>query len=536
MKIRGVFGRCRRDDGFSVVEVVFAAAILFVALTALIGLMGASSRMTASSRAKTILTNEVASQLDSARAIPFDNLALTTAVPPGQVPPTITYTKSGYTITMAYTITDRSAVNGTKEITVVGTISAPGFPDIRTSAFAAVRNRVGGSTVVDNNLPVIEIIDPTPPAETIVAGNQVSGGGNLNIVTRSTSTSHKIKSVEYLVGTSTMLKSGTTIYADPAQHDFSGDNAEETWSFQWHTRQVDQAGVPSVQDGARTIRVIATDDQDRKSPPAQRTFIVDNYPPNIPTGRNLSWTGYVDNSGNAAQSLSAVWNAAMDGTDVAPYHLAEVYENTRGESDFAQWSAPYSMQAPGKLPDDRLGAFGCYAIRVKSESPLHNSLGWGEAGPVYTRPTANGSSDVKREYVDKKNNKWTFTTRFSIPKPRFKYESASLRVYVQRFDSGITGSPTATTDITSLVTAAWLAGDSYAYTDAQMRTTPNATQPTRPTYRVAVTVTPIGWGAAPQTLYSNYATPWLPVPISIMPVPSSTTPAIETNKPLTVAW
>lgn len=532
MDLRGIAGRRRDDDGFSVVEVVFAAAILFFALTALIGLMGVSSRMTASSRARTILTNEVASQLDSARAIPFDQLALTTANPPGQLAPSLTYTKSGYTITMTFTVTDRSAVNGTKEVRVVAVIAQPGFPDVRTTAFAAVRNRIGGTTVVANSAPTIEIVSPTPDSDTIVAGNQIAGGGPLLIATRAESELFKIKRVEYLVG-NTVLKNGTTIYADPAQHDFSGVNAIETWQFQWHTKQVDGSGVPSVQDGRRTVRVVAYDDQGRASAPQQRVFLVDNYPPELPQNRALAWSGFVNTSGLADQKLTAQWTNAMDGTDVAPYHFAEVYENLNGAADSAAWSAPVTMQSAGVVAGT--GPFGCYAMRVEAKSPLQNSSGWGVVGPVFTRPTANGSCDVTRAYFDKKKDTWTFVTRLTAKRPRFPYNSSTVQVKVLRYDAGTAAAPVET-DITAAAKAAWAGGADYTYSNTNTQTIANGSTPVPPPYRIQVTITPTGWGAAPTTLLSNYATAWYPSPISGLTYSATTKTVTVTNKPLTVAW
>ena len=74
----------RRDDGFTVVELVIAAAILFFAMTALVGLLGASTSMTASAKSRSVLTNAISSELERIRALRIEEVDYSTSG--GQIP------------------------------------------------------------------------------------------------------------------------------------------------------------------------------------------------------------------------------------------------------------------------------------------------------------------------------------------------------------------------------------------------------------------------------------------------------------------
>lgn len=522
----------RRDDGFTVVEVVFAAAILFFAVTALVGLMGTSSRMSATSRARTVLVNEIATRLDRYRAMPFDRIALTTAVPPGDLLPSETITSGGFTITLHVSVTDRISYNGTKEIHIDGVITQPGVPDVRTSSFAAVRDRVGGTTTAISEAPTIKFLGETPAAESIVFNNQVSGGGALNIATRSESVNFYIQRVEYLIANTT-LKDGATALADPADHDFSGTQQLEDWSFIWNTKQVDAEGRPVVSDGRRVIRVVCYDDQGRASVPQQRVFVVDNYPPAMPGNAALAWTGLVDSFGRADQRLTATWTPALDGTDPAPKHTAEVYKNVYGESQFTTWASVLTTGSPTPVPDS--GGFDCYAMRVQALSPLGNPSDWAVVGPILARPTINGSCDVTRSYADKKNDRWSFVNRFELSRPRFPYSPSSVTVKVLRYDAG-PANPPVETDVTAAALSAWSVGSDFSYADTTSQLKPKTTAPTPPPYRVVVTISPNGWGSTSLTVLSNYVTSWFPSPLTLMQYTAPATSITVTSKPLTVSW
>lgn len=529
MDVRGSF-RQRDDEGFSVVEVVFAAAILFFALTALLGLLGASSTMTGGARAKSVLNNAVSSELDWIRSLPFDRVALNNQTPPGDIPPSRTYVKEGFTVQLTFTVTDRTSQNGTKEVRVHARSTRQGFPDVQTSAFAAVRNRIGTTMADADGAPMIEFISPTPAPETVVVANRIGGTSNpLTIAAKAWSENYAISRIEFMVG-STRLRNGNTVYADFAQRDFSGENPEETLSFDWHTGQVDSNGTPTIPDGRRTVRIVAYDDQGRPSAARERVFLVDNYPPSVPGDRVMPWTGWIDASGLPKQSVGAVWSMAPDGTDWAPFHEAEVFENTTGATLLTGWSSVMSLQATGSV--NPAGSLACYGMRVRALSPLQNPSEWGTVSPVVTRPEATGSCDVTRSKNSGSRDQWTFTTRASVTPPRFPYQSTSLLVEALK----ISGGTTTTVNVTSAARAAWSSGAAYTYTDTHSVVIGKSTTPSAPSYRIRVTITPTGWGSAGHVVMSNSVTPWVPNPISTFEYNAPQTSITATNKPVTCAW
>lgn len=530
MRAKAMTQKGRSDDGFSVVEVVFAAAILFFALTALIGLMGVSSTMTGSARAKSVLSNAITSELDWVRSIPFEKVGLTTQIPPGDIPASRTYVKDGFTITMTFSVTDMTASNGTKEVRVNAVASRQGQQDVQSSAFAAIRNRIGTTMADADGAPIIEFIAPTPAPETVVVSNRIGGTGEpLTIAAKAWSENYAISRIEFMIGT-TRLRNGNSIYADVAQVDFSGTEPQEQLVFNWHTGQVDNAGIASVLDGRRVVRVVAYDDQGRPSAARERIFLVDNFAPAVPDGRALQWQGWIDSMGVAQQSLAALWNPAMDGTDYAPYHESGVFENTNGGSTLAAWTPVASLQATANVSVG--SAMGCYSMRTRALSPLQNPSEWGTVSPVVTRPVLTGSCDVTRAKNSGSRDTWTFVTRSTVMQPRFPFQNSSLTVEVLKTVAGVT----TVTNVTTSARSAWNSGGQYTYSDTHSMTIGKSTTPVPPNYRIRVTVAPNGWGSASQTVTSNSLTPWVPNPISTFEYDSAVFTITAPNQPVRAAW
>src|SRR5512135_2825737 len=97
--------RLRTDDaGMTVVEVVVASFILFFVLTAVLGLVGATTRTSISAKQRTAMTNAVSSYIEYVRSLPFDQVALTNGSPSGRVEPTVVKRDGAFTITITNTL------------------------------------------------------------------------------------------------------------------------------------------------------------------------------------------------------------------------------------------------------------------------------------------------------------------------------------------------------------------------------------------------------------------------------------------------
>lgn len=485
------------DRGFTVVEVVFAAFILFFALTALIGLMGATTNMGASAKSRAVLTNVLTGEMDRIRALPFDQVGVGT-VSGGLLPASQTFSKFGFSVTLSYVVTDRTAQNGTKEVLVSGVATRAGFPTVRSSTFSAVRNRVGGKTNYSaSNAPLIEFTASTTDAESILVGKTTAAGNAIVIGARATSGDAKIARIEFrvdgLTGTRS-LRDGNTIYAAKASYDVPTPTADVTWSFAWDTRQVDDVGAISLADGRRTVTIVAYDDKSRPSASRARTFIVDNFPPDVPGERTLAVSALTDFS----QTVAVSWADALDGTDPASGYECEVYENTNGSTTFASWTklGTYSTR-----PTFTASPFAMYMSRVRALSPRNTPGSWGDApAAVMTRPRLTGSHDVLRTKASSSKDNWQFTSRISIEKPRFPY--STVKVEMERTGGGVAS---AVTDITALVNAKWSVNQPYAYSDVATQNISKNSSPVPPEYRLKVTLTPTGFGGGTSRIvYSQY--------------------------------
>ena len=520
--------RKQHDDGFGVVEVVVAAFILFFALTALIGLMSASTNMTLTAKGRSVVTNLVASELDRLRAIPYDQLALTTATPPGQITPTRTVTADGYTITLAYLVEPRDG-GAYKWVRVTATGVRAGFPDVATEAHAYVRNRAGGLTNAALGAPTIEFLEPTPLTDTIVEADSLHDGTPLIIKARATSDARLIERIEFVVGgeVAVYLRDGTSTSANEARADFTpATNEMEVFEFRWHTGQVDEAGVPSISDGRRIVRIIAYDDQGRASKPLQRTFVVDNLAPHTAPGSPTITQAQAMSVALPVQSLALNWTAARDGTDPASSHSARVYENTNGNADTTNWTQIGTvLTAPGVVPS--IEPFGCYALRVHGLSPLQKVGPPAVGGPAYTRPVTTGTYDVTRTHISNNDNEWRTTSRPAVAGPRFPFVAGSAKVELLRW-RGTTA--LATLDVTPNALAAWGAGTPFTHTDLSTQNIRRNDDPERLRYQYSITITPQGWGATQQVLRSNFLTADVPTQGSF-PAPGA-----ASNRPMAASW
>ena len=129
----------RRDEGFSVLEVVLASFVLFFVLTAILGLVGTSTRMSLDAKGRAAMTNAVASHVEWVRSLDFDQIAMSGSSPEAMLQPTYTYTVDRFTITIENTIS--SGQDGTKELQVTATAVADGYPTVEMTTFTAIRNR-----------------------------------------------------------------------------------------------------------------------------------------------------------------------------------------------------------------------------------------------------------------------------------------------------------------------------------------------------------------------------------------------------------
>jgi len=367
---------------------------------------------------------------------------------------------------------------------------------------------------------MIEFVDPTPVGGATLQGAKIGGTSTtIQIVGHAWSeTSNNITRFEYTVdgitGSIPLKETNTVMPGSLSWHDVTSPSDDEEWAFSWNTNQRDSSNAPEVLDGLRTVTIIAYDDMDRASVPMRRTFLVDNYGPAEAPVTTLSNTPNADLS----QTLGLSWTEVVDGDRPTDHYAYEVYEKLSASQTITDWTA-VSVDAGTKTA--AAAPLAMYAARAQGHSVLNLEGPWGTSAAVLTRPVLNGTHDVSRVKYNGSNDTWTYTSRFSIPKPRVPY--SAVTVVMERTGGGAAA---ATTDITSAVTAKWNANQAYNFSEAVSQTIKKNVNPTVPEYRLRVTITPEG--ATSQTVFSNYAA------ASIPSISNTSPPA--TNLAYVVRW
>lgn len=350
--------RDRRDDGFSVAEVVIAAAVLFFVLTGVVGLMGASSQMSVQAKQKSVLVNAVASEIDSIRAMPFDQIQSGS----------IEREMNGVSIVIDMTVETKQSLGTDFYKRVI--IDASGTMQGKTLTYrttAAIRNPENNMTLTtDPDAPQIEFASEAPAADEVLFGSERLAGGAINLRTRAYSPVGSLEEVRYGVENQVLVQSS----GSPALFTPSGNPYFASPS--WNTLS------SGVADGFQTVSVTVEDDQQRTAT-VKRRYIIDNQPalaPGTPTGEGID-----------ASSLSLSWPAARDGgvgDDPSAWYWASQYEYiiyreplTGGGSPTSWPIAKSEIVHAGETP----------AVAIMNAGPISGVAVVAEPGPALTRAT-----------------------------------------------------------------------------------------------------------------------------------------------------
>ncbi|MDH4139505.1 MAG: hypothetical protein OEV43_02935 [Coriobacteriia bacterium] len=325
--LRGVWGGLRhRDEGFSVLEVVLAAFVLFFVLTAMLGLVGTTTRMNMNAQARNAVTNAVSSHIEWVRSLDFTQVGIRGSTPDATIEPQYTYTVDGYTILIENQI--RLAADGTKELVITATASREGFANTTMTTFAAVRDKDEGLThLVDlAAAPVLRFGTATPEENAVVFGSFQSGGSSLYVDAHAEAkhAGGYISDLRFYCS-GELLRDGSTIFANVASWQPAVSPADQM--FRWDTRQVNDSEESVIEDGWRVVRIIAIDDLGNEAQKDRRLY-VDNYKPGNPgvpsaqiydnTETRLSWAEAMDGTDPTAKYEVQVRQVLHDGSVTAP--------------------------------------------------------------------------------------------------------------------------------------------------------------------------------------------------------------------------
>lgn len=508
-KLRGGF---RSDQGFSVLEVVLAAFIMFFVLTAILGLVATTTRMGLSARQRTAMTNAVSSHLEHMRSIDFDDLHLT---PDGTIDAETVVNVDGFTITIITDISD--GVGRTREVDISATAVGEGFSPMTMTQSAVIYDSESGVVTMYQAVgPQVVFVSPTPSSDAVVYGSQVLGTSYQPLYISVQATAEEDDSVVAdlkMYCSDSLLRDGATIFANYASWQPGTHSVSQ--SFRWNTLQVGDDGEETIADGWRVVRVLATDEAGLQGM-AERRFYVDNYAPGDPGVPSALIYSDVQ--------TRVSWAYAIDGTDYAPFYIVNWSQiDSSGAvgtattvsglttNVFMHATQPFSRYTASVASSNHRGATSSYF-----EIPL----------PYVSRTSLEGQSTL---YFSGSGSRRTAYTSVALTADEPTFAVSSLRYDVHRVTPealGLSSTPpalsTPPTHAELDALAAWkeaLAAGLRAttayetnvdpvYTDSYEKKVGNNGTPDRWYYAIKVTYTPSGYkGGTSETMWSDVVGP-----------------------------
>lgn len=511
-----------REDGMNVFEVVFAALIMFVVLTAVLGLVATTQQFGVTSKQRNFISNTIASRMEYVRSLPFDQVGVAGSTISGVLQPTESFSKGGFTVDVAYQVNAGDA--GTKEVRISVSCGAPGQRTISSTAFSVVRDRnldVSGYAGLQV-LPKLNFVGVTPPKRSIVYDNLVwSPAGSLDIEVEAfpAKVGQKVMSLElYLVregaGSVILLKSGTTLLSPKAKWEWPEGVASARQTFRWHTKQVDPDPdgnpVPSVAEGWQTIRARAIDSEGRIGT-KDYVFFVDNDPPGIAGTPSIQTL-----SGDQARGN---WTAAYDATHYEVRLYRQRADGTAGDyTDIGSWDASATVTIEQLSHAFASVPFSRYVATVLARTQRHSAAAASVSAPTVTTPRLSGTYSVRLEGSLALRRAIT-TAAVSIGPPMFPVTGVVTYRFFHRHPVQTAGNWV----LSGTVTAPGNTTATYTYLDSWQVGTRDTWVPYE--YYCEAGFTPAGFGGgASTTVSSNIAGPtaWL-----------ATWPEFTKNKPST---
>ena len=515
----------RNDQGgFTIVELVVAAAILFFVLTAMFGLVAATQRLSVDARQRSVLTNAMSWYVERIKNKSWDQIGIQGRDASGTILPSERLAfdgGNGTTIYVDFTVamgapTADSFFYKEARITATTLINGRTFS---TRATIGMKNPNTARTTASISDPYAPSIVFTPdsvqPGEELYLAERYSPSGQSIFKTTAASPSDKIVSVQYKIG-DIILRAPGGAYAGYASWTVSPPASSVTNQLQWDTTQ------PGIEDGFQTVLAIATDDQGRTGR-AVSTVIVDNHPPSNPGAPN----GYSD----SASTGRLYWDAVPDGVNGA-FAYRYGYELYREPASLVGAPVNYwSRVATGSVTPQgatiaavvgnqasvattiSIEPFSRYWGRIQAGSLMHWNDTWGNmVTPFITRPDLKTSGTYVSAATCTKtgngsNAKANYATTLYIQEPTFPTSALSYRVYYM--DSTAANAPGGTS-WTLLPTAATVTRTIVGTVSRLSFTLQTSwSSANKPYYfLVEATVTPSGsGGGTSQVLYTNAVGP-----------------------------
>lgn len=329
--------RLRDDGGFGITEVLVAAVILFMVLTAVLGLVAQTTMMGLESQGLSAVSNAINSYVERVRALPFPQVA---TGPLGKVAEETT-TVAGFEVNIRPTVR-RGANPSLKNLVLAITVERPGGrPGPATQSYeitVLIRDR--DVAYSQNDAPKVKFIAPTPATSTVIEGGLwYNAAGSTNEQARF---SVQVDAYDGRAIQSVELWCDGVLMKDAEGHPARwtvGDGiaqGQESWTlfppFVWDSAQ--DGGV--LQDGQCAVEVVAVDNASLGGAVgrAQTMVKLDNTAPKfyhlLPYYELGVWP-YAGNSRSSGwawtQSLLASFEKAFDGNELAESYDVHIWRS-----------------------------------------------------------------------------------------------------------------------------------------------------------------------------------------------------------------
>ena len=449
--------RLHDDEGMTLVEILVASVIMFIILTAVLGLVAQTTAMGMQAKRKTMLTNAVSAYVERVQGLPFEQVGVDGVDASGTLEPLYTYVdpnRAEFTITI---VPDVEWVESEplKMLNMDVTLTDARGTVVETmQTSVAIRDRAQYLQQASRDPatdPMVRFASPTPPEGSVVWGELWSEGTLRLGLEAEAQAERTLESIQVWCDDQWLLE-------DSFEHRAQwGVHPQTTWSdnsFIWDTLQEedvvqpDNSTVPTaiIPDGMRTLSVYALDSAG-VSVFAIRHLLVDNYAPSNP-GAPLAAV-------RSASLTDLSWPEAMDGTTPADHYRLAPYRLRAATDPVSPAWTPVSMTDPtsvGPAAAFSTAPFSRYWVSVRAESP--RNLASPYAGPVIfsSRPLVTGTYSVSQR-VSGTTSYYKTTLDLAVTPPTFATHAAPDYTWNWVYANGTKGKVTNTSPTYTLVGA-----------------------------------------------------------------------------------
>ncbi|MBE0476019.1 MAG: hypothetical protein IBX62_02845 [Coriobacteriia bacterium] len=490
--MRGTKGAWRGEAGMTLIEILFATVVLFIAVSGVLTLMATSTRMGVQSKQNVITVNQVQAYVERVRRLPYDDIGVVGGAGgsiPGTLPVETTVADSGYSVIITPTVTwvDDPNIAGTTDYKRLH-ISASSRPVGGGQSFAFETEtfiRPGGGA--GDKLPPIVEFAPGSPASTDVIDEH---GAWIYGDARTEMPNAVLHHVTFMCdGRELRDSSGGSAYWTVMEPSVTG----LSFFFDpWAQEELQDGTTRRIwQDGVRTFRIEAWDNMSQRGY-VQRQILLDTGPPAVattPTAEPMR-----------SDLVRVSWPIAYKGSDPAASYDVITQQLTGADGESPSLEGLPSTRVGTTYFDHITPAFSRHIAWVRSVGPApmeRESTSFSPPVVYVSKPELRGT--WRNVYEGNGANRVCNTTiSLNLSEPAFLYGSISSTLYRST-------SPR----MTGAVEVVSGSGFSYSYTF--FTAVGNKGDPTPYYHQVRTVVRPLGYpddaANEPVTLFSNVLGP-----------------------------